>query len=138
MTEQIIYYTNSDGVIDTKDNIYNTLQLWQDTNSDGVSDSGELHSLSELGVKSINLDYTSTDDYEERNQIFQTSTFTTTEGETKTINDVCFATESRDTARDTTVTLKDSVAALPDFRGAGRAENLSTAMNEIKKERKAA
>ena len=106
------YDENKDGVIDSKDNIYNTLNLWQDTNSDGITDTGELHTLTELGVKSINLGYTQT-----------------TDGTTQTINDVWFATESRDTARDTTVTLKDSVAALPDYRGAGRAGNLSTAMN---------
>jgi hypothetical protein len=123
------YDENKDGVIDAKDNIYNTLKLWQDGNSDGVTDTGELHTLTELGVKSINLDYIQTTDYEEQNRIFQTSTFTTTDGTTQSINDVWFATESRDTARDTTLTLKDSVAALPDFRGAGRVANLSTAMN---------
>ena len=123
------YDENKDGVIDAKDNIYNTLKLWQDSNSDGVTDTGELHTLTELGVKSINLGYTQTTDYEEQNRIFQTSSFTTTDGTTQSINDVWFATESRDTARDTTVTLKETVAALPDFRGAGRAGNLSTAMN---------
>lgn len=61
--------------------------------------------------------------------INQTSTFSTTTGETKAINDVWFLTNTQDTARDTTITLKDTVAALPDYRGAGRAENLSTAMN---------
>ncbi|MDD4950739.1 hypothetical protein [Sulfuricurvum sp.] len=132
------YDENKDGVIDAKDNIYNTLNLWQDANSDGITDTGELHALSELGVASINLGYTTATDYEENNVLKETSTFTTTEGTTQSINDVWFMTNNMDTARDTTVTLKDSVAALPDFRGAGRAENLSTAMNEIKNERKAA
>jgi hypothetical protein len=132
------YDENKDGIIDAKDNIYNTLSLWQDSNSDGVTDTGELHTLTELGVKSINLDYIQTTDYEEQNRIFQTSSFTTTAGDTQSINDVWFATESRDTARDTTVALKDTVAALPDFRGAGRAGNLSAAMNEIKIEREVA
>jgi hypothetical protein len=84
------YDENKDGVIDAKDNIYNTLSLWQDTNSDGVTDTGELHTLSELGVKSINLGYTKTTDYEEQNRLFQTSSFTTTEGTTQSINDVWF------------------------------------------------
>ncbi|MDD2780860.1 hypothetical protein [Sulfuricurvum sp.] len=85
------YDENKDGVIDAKDNIYNTLSLWQDANSDGVTDTGELHSLSELGVASINLGYsTNTDTIEERNQINQTSTFTTTDGTTQSINDVSF------------------------------------------------
>jgi hypothetical protein len=131
------YDENKDGVIDSKDTIYNSLQLWQDTNSDGITDTGELHTLKELRVASINLGYsTNTDTLEERNTINQTSSFTTIAGDTNAINDVWFMTNTEDTARDTTVTLKDTVAALPDYRGAGRAENLSVAMNEI--ERKAA
>lgn len=97
-------------------------------NQDGITDTGELHTLSELGVASIDLNYITTDDYEEQNRLFQSSSFTTTEGTTQSINDVWFATESRDTAKES-VTLSDSVSALPDYRGAGRAENLSTAMN---------
>ncbi|MDD2780862.1 hypothetical protein [Sulfuricurvum sp.] len=46
--------------------------------------------IGELGVKSINLDYTQTTDYEEQNRIFQTSSFTTTDGTTQSINDVWF------------------------------------------------
>ncbi len=49
------YDTNNDGIIDSSDDVYSVLQIWQDANSDGVTDAGELHSLSELGVASINL-----------------------------------------------------------------------------------
>ena len=92
------YDTNHDNVIDANDDVYKALQVWQDSNSDGITDTGELHSLSELGVSSINLTYQTTDTLEERNSIRQTSTFiqetTDTEGntiaETKTVNDVWF------------------------------------------------
>jgi hypothetical protein len=48
---------NNDGVIDANDAVFQQLRLWQDTNHDGVSESGELHSLGELGIKSFELDH---------------------------------------------------------------------------------
>jgi hypothetical protein len=48
---------NGDGNIDSNDSIFASLRLWQDANHNGVSESSELHSLSQLGLGTLELDY---------------------------------------------------------------------------------
>ena len=44
----------------TSYSIFNSLKLWQDINGDGITENGELISLSDAGIKSISLNTTST------------------------------------------------------------------------------
>jgi serine-aspartate repeat-containing protein C/D/E len=49
--------TNRDGVVDASDQGFGALKIWQDRNSNGVTDRGELQSLSVFGIESLNVEH---------------------------------------------------------------------------------
>lgn len=88
------YDTNNDGIIDAKDEHFNDLKLWRD-NGDGITEQGELKTLTEENITSITLpNTTQTPVTEEGNTITNASTYTQSDGTTGDVKDVWFTYEN--------------------------------------------
>ena len=48
---------NEDGLIDSRDPIFNSLRLWQDKNHNGLSEPDELHTLATFNISALELDF---------------------------------------------------------------------------------
>jgi len=83
---------DGDGVIDKNDAAFADLKVWIDSNSDGVTQAGELHTLSSLGIASISTQAVTSTAKDNGNLVGLTSTYQTTSGATHDTADVWFLT----------------------------------------------
>ena len=75
---------NGDGVIDANDAAFDEILVWQDANSDGVSQAGELQSLADHGITSIDLGAQAADRDVNGNHVFAEGQITLESGEVGT------------------------------------------------------
>jgi len=88
--------TNADGVFDAQDEEFTKFRVWRDLDQDGKSDEGELFTLEELNIRSINLTKTPVAEDQQDpdgggNRLLNTTTFTRTDGSTGTVGDTALA-----------------------------------------------
>ncbi|HEX8062278.1 MAG TPA: hypothetical protein VF535_03600, partial [Allosphingosinicella sp.] len=85
--------SNGDGRIGAGDDRLAEVKIWRDSNGNGVSDRGELHSLADLGIASIGLEVQSLGGSVklDRNLVFASSTFTRADGSTGLIGDAALS-----------------------------------------------
>ncbi|WIO45048.1 calcium-binding protein [Klebsiella electrica] len=121
---------NKDGQLNSNDAIWASLRIWQDGNSNGRVDEGELLSLEEAGVAAIGTGY-STSQYvdEQGNAHRQTGSITHTDGSVGQSTDVWFAANKGYSRYTGNVTLSAEIQALPYIRGFGNMADLHTAMS---------
>lgn len=123
-----VYDSNSDGVINANDNQFDDLLVWMDTNSNGLTDDGELFTLSDLNITSINLSYTTVNYALNDNIIRQESTFTIN-GQTHDIVDAWFAYDYTNTSYAGEYDLDVRALLLPTQRGYGNLPDLHISMS---------
>ncbi len=85
--------SNNDGLINSKDDAFDELQVWKDSNSNGITEEGELLSLYEAGVAEISLESKESSAVDNNNLLSLEGTYTNTEGQKQNITDVWFSYE---------------------------------------------
>jgi len=124
--------SNNDNIIDEKDEKFDKLLLWQDKNSNAVTDEGELKTLREHNIKSIDLNYQNINSTNNGNFIRQTSKVTFNDGTTTTADDIWFSVDLKDTIQPD-IAISNDIRALPEVHGFGNLYNLRSAMSKDSK-----
>lgn len=122
------YDSNGDGSITNTDAAYNDLLIWQDANTNGYTESGELLTLSSLGITSVSLTYTNVNQTNQGNAVLQTGTFVQNSS-TYAVHDVYFATDNANSIYVGNVTPIEAASYLPASRGYGTLPELRLAMS---------
>jgi hypothetical protein len=115
------YDSNGDGFLTAADAHFKDLVVWVDANHDGKSEPGELKSLAELGITSIDLHGVAGTTTDHGNLLGLTSSYTTSDGNTHAMADVWFA---KDTPPPATTTA--GAPALTDLLSAPAADLLAS------------
>ncbi len=123
-----VFDTNHDNRITAADAQFSSLKVWTDTNTDGISQAGELKSLTAAGITSINLNYRETFDAKGETVIRQDSTFIVN-GAMRQVVDAWFNVNNFDTKYALNYTLNPATASLPDLHGFGNLPDLRVAMS---------
>ena len=116
--------SNHDNIIDRKDELFNRLQVWNDFNQDAKVQEGELRSLKEAGVTSIDLNYVSTNIEINGNLLTEASKYTDAQGNKELAADIQLATDAKDTKLELQdlpqdFTIDPATQLLPQLKGTG-------------------
>ncbi|MBK1811053.1 hypothetical protein JHL18_10475, partial [Clostridium sp. YIM B02505] len=121
--------SNKDNKIDISDSIYKELKIWQDLNSDGEVEAGELKTLEEAGIKSINLSNSILSSENISNATKQViGSFNTSDNKTIELNQFIFNADYMDTRDFNLIDINADVELLPEISGSGNVYSLRKAM----------
>ena len=124
---------NGDGKIDSKDEIFSKLRVWQDRNSNGNSEADELSTLEELGIKAILLNYTEVNTTDENgNKLLRVAHYERADGTSRKIGDYMVLRDTLYAISKEWLDVPDEIKDLPDLKGFGNVHDLHQAMAKDK------
>jgi hypothetical protein len=119
---------NGDGVIDASDPAFAELKLWRDTSQDGQTGAGELISLTDAGIVSLNLANTLKNQrLGNGNTLSREGSFTRADGTTAAMGEFKLATDTFDTKFSEPIDVPEALKTLPNMGGAGNVRELQQA-----------
>jgi hypothetical protein len=119
---------NGDGVIDATDPAFAELKLWRDISQDGVSQGGELVSLADAGIVSLNLAHSLKNQrLANGNTLAREGTFTRADGSTSAMGEFKLAIDTFDTRFAEEIEVPEALKTLPTMGGAGNVRELQQA-----------
>ncbi|WP_165448600.1 calcium-binding protein [Rhizobium leguminosarum] len=124
---------NGDGAVNTADT-FSSLLVWQDANENHITDAGELKSVAERGIASINVtpNTATTTQTVNGNTIASTAGYTLADGTVRTIADVVLKLDNQNTTYvGTPIQVSQSVLDLADLKGRGTLVSLHEAMSAL-------
>jgi VCBS repeat-containing protein len=126
--------TNADGVVNAQDARWSELRIWQDQNQDAISDPGELKTMSEAGIASINVSKTEHSRIlPGGNEIADLGRYTRTDGTAASVGttaglaDINLAADTFHRSFTDSIPLTAETETLPDMQGSGRLRDLREA-----------
>lgn len=130
--DETIHGGNADGKIDFEDAVFSELNIWQDLDSDGVADAGEVKNISEYGILQLSLNAASANLSIAGNIIRETATYIDSSGTPKGLGEaflsVNFYDSNLSSDAGTLFGTDPALLALPLSRGYGEITSLQKAM----------
>ena len=119
---------NGDGFIDASDPAFAELKLWRDASQDGQTGTGELISLVDAGIASLNLAHTLKNQrLANGNTLAREGSFTRVDGTTSAMGEFHLAIDTFDTRFANEIEVPEALKTLPNMQGAGNVRELQQA-----------
>ena len=122
--------SNGDGIINSQDTDFNKIRLWQDLNENGITEEGELKTLTEAGIQSIYTNSYKINAIDNNNIVTEKSTVQYTDGTTKDLYDVATQYNDMYSVYGGDYILDADVIDLPWLRGYGNSMDLQLAASQ--------